>query len=253
MVDQDIAIDLPVFCYENRPIFYGFPEAKLAELFENSFRVHFACSLQSFSELLRYSAIKLDRHSIDPIFYRSWFTDDSLVFNWQHHRIGANPLLVSISLARLLNIKKTVDLQYASGLPLSYFEPAMEHFEAFNDVGLKTSFLRSVFPSASLDCFANHAWLPINVERDVIRVSLDPRLSNDLSIRVMRHVRASGFKGGVQRSDVLSMRQARDGCFLNNRRAPYEKAKRVNIFEELIDKTTYPPSIAQLGCQNGYG
>lgn len=229
MDDQNVAMNLPIFSYESRPIFYGFPSHKLAALFENRFRVHLPCSLQSFSELVRHNAIKLDRHSIDPIFHRNWFIDDSLVFNWQHNRIGSMPLLVSISLARLLNIKETIDVQCANGLPVSYFEPAMEHFEAFNDVGLKTSFVRSVFPSGSVDCFANHAWLPINVEHDVICLNLDPRLSNELSLRLMRHVRATGFRGGIQRSDLISMKQARDGCFLNIRRAPYEKAKRANI------------------------
>jgi hypothetical protein len=229
MIDQNVAMNLPVFSYEDRPIFYGFSEAKLAGFYENSFLVHLACTLQSFSELVRYRAIKLDRHSIDPIFHRNWFIDDSLVFNWQHNRIGAMPLLVSISLARLLNIKKPVDVQCVKGFPLSYVEPALEHFEAFNDVGLQTSFVRSVFPSGAVDCFANNAWLPIDVERDVIHVNFDPRLSNDLSLQLMRHVRATGFRGGIQRTDLISMKQARDGCFLNNRRAPYMKAKRADM------------------------
>jgi hypothetical protein len=231
MIDQNLATNLPVFSYKKRPILYGFPDAKLANLYGNSFRVHLACSLQSFSELVRYSAIKLDRHSVDPIFHLNWFMDDSLVFNWQHHRIGAIPLLVSISLARLLNIEETTDGLCSKGLPLSFVEPALEHFEAFNDVGLKTSFVRSVFPSGAVDCFANHAWLPITIERDVIQVNVDPRLSNELSLQLMRHVRACGFRGGVQRLDLLSMKQARDGCFLNSRRAPYEKAKRANLSE----------------------
>jgi hypothetical protein len=229
MIDQDLAMNLPVFSYKKRPILYGFPDAKLTSLYGNSFRVHLACSLQSFLELVRYSAIKLDRHSIDPIFHLNWFMDDSLVFNWQHHRIGAIPLLVSISLARLLDVDETVDVMHSKGLPLSYVEPALEHFEAFNDVGLKTSFVRSVFPSGTVDGFANHAWLPINIERDVVQVNVDPRLSNELSLQLMRHVRASGFRGGVQRLDLLSMKQARDSCFLNSRRAPYEKAKRANL------------------------
>lgn len=229
MVDQNVAMSMPVFRFENRPVFYGFPEVKLAGFYENNFRVHLACSVQSFFELVRYSAIKLDRHSIDPIFHCNWFIDDSLFFNWQHHRVGAIPLLVTISLARMLNINKTVEIQCSDGLPLSHFEPSLEHFEAFNDVGLKTSFLRSVFPSGSVDCFVNHAWLPIDIEQDVVQVNLDPRLSNNLSLQLMRQVRTTGFRGGIQRSDLMSLKNTRDGCFLNNRRAPYEKAKRSKL------------------------
>jgi hypothetical protein len=229
MVDQDIAINTPVFSFKKQPILYGFSDTNLASLCGNGFKVHLACSLQSFLQLVRSSAINLDRHSIDPIFYVNWFMDDSLVFNWQHHRIGAIPLLVSISLAQLLNVNNSIDVLCSKGLPLSYVEPALEHFEAFNDVGLNTSFVRCVFPSDNVDCFTNHACLPIDIERDVIQVNIDPRLSNDLSLRLMRHVRASGFRGGIQRSDLLSMKQARDGCFLNNRRAPYQKARRSNL------------------------
>jgi hypothetical protein len=234
MVDQNVAMSLPVLSCEKRPIFYGFPASKLAGLYENGFRVHLACSLQSFSELIRFSSIKLDRHSIDPLFHRNWFIDDSLVFNWTQNRIGAIPLLVSISLARLFNIQEAVGVQCAKEVPLVYYEPALEHFEAFNDVGLKTSFVRFVFPSGTVNCFANHAWLPIDVERDIIQVNFDPRLSNDLSLQLMRHVRATGFRGGLQRTDLISMKQARDGCFLNNRRAPYEKAKRAKISADFV-------------------
>jgi hypothetical protein len=220
---------LPVFLCEKAPIFHGFPSAKLARFYQDNFSVYLACSIEAFSDLMHFSAVKLERHSHDPYFYQNWFMDDASVFNWQQSRIGSVPLLLSINLNQLLNIGEHIDVLSGNTIPAQYSEPVVEYFQQLNGVGLQTSFVRTIFPSHSADCFANTAWLPIDVARDVVEIKLDPRLSNASAVQLMRHIRSIGFQGSVRRLNAIIAPPSRDGCFLGSGREPYEKAKRSNM------------------------